>query len=121
MEIRSCRTLIKFGYRIADLHIWPIICKGLWSCKNLIVNMVWGRRNVENVILDTLRQIVSILDDVETTHRRGVYLDDVSDDEATTLNPNWEHGEDQDFKEKPILFWFPLDMFILLCSKNSSL
>ena len=40
-----------------------------------------GGNNVDNAILDQLRQIVAKLDAVETTQRRGVHLDDVSDDE----------------------------------------
>ena len=43
--------------------------------------MVRGRRNADNAILDQLRQIATRLDVVETTQRRGVCLDDVSDDE----------------------------------------
>ncbi len=42
--------------------------------------MVWHRGNVDNTILDTLRKIGSILDVIETTQTRQVYLDDVSDD-----------------------------------------
>ena len=58
--------------------------------------MVQGRGNVDNAILDTLRQIVARLDVVETTHRRGPHLDDVSDDEGLALNPKPEPKEDQD-------------------------
>ena len=43
--------------------------------------MVQGQ-NVDNAIMDTLRQIVARLDVVETAQRRGAHLDDVSDDEA---------------------------------------
>ena len=43
--------------------------------------MVHGRRNVDNVILDQLRQIAARLDVVETTQRRGAHFDDVSHDE----------------------------------------
>lgn len=58
--------------------------------------MVRGRGNVDNVVLDTLRQIAARLDVVETTQRRGVHLDDVSDDESAAPNPNLEPEEDQD-------------------------
>ena len=57
--------------------------------------MVRGR-NVDNVIIDTLRQIVARLDVVETNKRRGAHLDDVSDDEANVPNPNPKPEEDQD-------------------------
>ena len=46
------------------------------------------------VHLDQLRQIATKLDVVETTQRRGVHLDDVSDDEAIASNPNLEPKED---------------------------
>ena len=46
--------------------------------------MVQGRGNVDNVILDTLRQTIAKLDAMETTQRRVAHLDDVSDDEAVT-------------------------------------
>ena len=58
--------------------------------------MVRGRRNVDNAILDTLRQIAARLDVVETTQRRGTHLDEVSDDEAIAPNFNLEPKEDQD-------------------------
>ena len=59
--------------------------------------MVRGRgNNVDNAILDHLRQIVARLDAVETTQRRGAHLEDVSDDEVATQNHNPEPEEDQD-------------------------
>ena len=57
--------------------------------------MVLGR-NVDNAIIDTLRQIVAKLDAMDTSQRRGAHLDDVSDDEANIPNPNPEPEEDQD-------------------------
>ena len=56
--------------------------------------MVCSRENVDNAILDQLRQIVARLDVVETTQRRGAHLDNVSDDEAIAPNPNLEPEED---------------------------
>jgi hypothetical protein len=58
--------------------------------------MVHGRGNVDNAILDTLRQIATRLVAVETAQRRGAHLDDVSDDEAVAPNPNPEPEQDQD-------------------------
>ena len=58
--------------------------------------MVRARGNVDNAILDTLRQIVARLDVVKTAQRRVAHLDDVSDDEAIAPNPNPECKEDQD-------------------------
>ena len=59
--------------------------------------MVCGRgNNVDNSILDQLRQIVARLDVVEIAQRRGVHLEDVSDDEVATQNHNPEPEEDQD-------------------------
>ena len=58
--------------------------------------MVWGRGTIENVRLDTLRQIKDRLYFVERFYRRGVHLDYVSDDEAEAPNPNPEPEEDQD-------------------------
>ena len=58
--------------------------------------MVRGRGNVDNAILDTLRQIAARLDAVETTQRRGVHLEDVSDDEVAAPNHNPQLQEDQD-------------------------
>ena len=50
--------------------------------------MVHGRgNNVDNDILDQLRQIATRLDAIETTQRRGVHLDDVSDDEVVAPKP----------------------------------
>ena len=54
------------------------------------------RRNVDNIIIDTLRQIVAKLDAIEIVQRRGAHLDDVSDDEANVPNPNLELEEDHD-------------------------
>ena len=59
------------------------------------VKMVWGR-NVDNAIIDTLRQIVAILDVAKTAQRRWSHLDYVSDGEANILNPNPKLKEDQD-------------------------
>ena len=59
--------------------------------------MVCGRgNNVDNAILDQLRQIVARLDAMEITQRRGAHLDDVSDDEVVVPNPNPKLKEDQD-------------------------
>ena len=59
--------------------------------------MVRGRgNNVDNVILDQLRQNVARLDAMEIAQMRGAHLEDVSDDEATTPNHNLEPKEDQD-------------------------
>ena len=53
--------------------------------------MVHGRgNNVDNAILDQLRQIAARLDVMETTQRRGSHLDDVSYDEAVAPNHNLE-------------------------------
>ena len=46
--------------------------------------------------MDQLRQIATILDVVEIAQRRGVHLEDETDDEAVALNPNLELEEDQD-------------------------
>ena len=56
--------------------------------------MVCGRRNVDNAILDQLKQIVAKSDVVETAQRRGAHLDDVSDDEAIAPNHSlwWKIG-----------------------------
>ena len=61
--------------------------------------MVRGRgNNVDNAILDWLRQIAAKLDVVETTQRRGAHLEDVSDDEvaAPNYNPEPEHDQDKE-------------------------
>ena len=59
--------------------------------------MVRGRgNNVDNAILDQLRQIAARLDAVETAQRRGAHLDDVSDDQTVAPNPNPKPEEDQD-------------------------
>ena len=58
--------------------------------------MVPGRGNIDNAILDTLRQIATRLDDMETTQRRGAHIDDLSYDEVVAPNPNPELEEDQD-------------------------
>ena len=59
--------------------------------------MVHGReKNVDNAILDQLRQIIDKLDVVEIAQRRGAHLEDVSDDEVATPNHNLELEEDQD-------------------------
>ena len=58
--------------------------------------MVRGRGNVDNAILDQLRQIVARLDVVEIAQRKGEHLDDVSDDEVVAPNDNLEPEEDQD-------------------------
>ena len=59
--------------------------------------MVFGRgNNVDNAILDQLRQIVARLDAVEIAQRREAHLDDVSNDEAIVPNHNQEPKEDQD-------------------------
>ena len=59
--------------------------------------MVRGRgHNVDNAILDQLRQIAARLDAVETAQRRGAHLEDVSDDEAVVPNHNPEPEEDRD-------------------------
>ena len=58
--------------------------------------MVHGRRNVDNAILDQLRQIVARLDVVEIAQRRGAHLEDVSDDEAAAPNHNPKPEEDRD-------------------------
>ena len=51
--------------------------------------MVRGRgNNVDNVILDQLRQIAARLDVVETAQRRGAHLEDVSDDVVAAPNHN---------------------------------
>ena len=57
--------------------------------------MVQGR-NVDNAIIDTLRQIVARLDALEIAQRKGAHLDDVSDDETNVTNPKPESEEDQD-------------------------
>ena len=57
--------------------------------------MVQGRGNVDTIIMDMLRQIAARLDVVEIAQRRGAHLDDVSDNEAMTPNPNLNLEEDQ--------------------------
>ena len=73
--------------------------------------MVRGRGNVDNAILDTLRRIVTRLDVVETAQRRGVHLNDVSDDEVVAENPNLEPEEDQDEERlsNPVMEVVPYD------------
>ena len=82
--------------------------------------MVRGRgNNVDNAILDQLRQIVARLDALETTQRRGAHLEDVSNDEVATPNHNPKLEEDQDEKRllqvlarensKPIVEVVPYD------------
>ena len=59
--------------------------------------MVRGRgNNVDNAILDQLREIAARLDDVEIAQRRGAHLEDMSDDEVVVPNHNPEPEEDQD-------------------------
>ena len=58
--------------------------------------MIRGRGNANNAILDTLRQIAARLDAMEIAQRRGVHLEDVSDDEVVAPNPSLELEEDQD-------------------------
>ena len=50
--------------------------------------MIQGRGNVDTTIMDMLRQIIATSNVLEITQRRGVHLDDVSDDEVVTSNPN---------------------------------
>lgn len=53
--------------------------------------MVCSRGNADNSIMDMLRQKKRRLDGVETIERRGVHLNDVSDDGAHGIpNPNLE-------------------------------
>ena len=57
--------------------------------------MVHGRgNNIDNTILDQLRQIAAKLDAVETAQRRGAHLEDVSDDEVVAPNHNPEPEEE---------------------------
>ena len=58
--------------------------------------MVHGRGNTNNAIMDQLRQIVARLDVVEIAQRRGVHLEDVSNDEVAAPNHNPKPEEDQD-------------------------
>ena len=59
--------------------------------------MAHGRgNNVDNAILDQLRQIAARLDAMEIAQRRGAHLEDVSDDEVAVPNHNPEPEEDQD-------------------------
>ena len=58
--------------------------------------MVRGRGNINNAILDQLRQIIGKLDGLEISQRRGAHLDDVSDDKVAAPNHNQEPEEDQD-------------------------
>ena len=58
--------------------------------------MVCGRGNIDNSILDQLRQITARLDHVEIAQRRGAHLDDVSDEEEASPNHNLEPEEDKD-------------------------
>ena len=58
--------------------------------------MVCGRGNVDNAILDQLRQITARLDVVKIAQRRGVHLEDVSDNEVVDPNHNLKPKEDQD-------------------------
>ena len=58
--------------------------------------MVHGRENVDNPILDQLKQMEARLDVFEIAQRRGVHLEDISDVEAIALNYNLEPKEDQD-------------------------
>ena len=51
--------------------------------------MVWSRGNTgHNAIMDMFRKIASKLEFLKRTQMRRVHLDNVSDDEAMTLNPN---------------------------------
>lgn len=62
-----------------------------------VVKMVQGRGNVDNTIMDMLRQISTRLDLVETTQRRVVHLDDSSDDEVVVAsNHELEIQEDEE-------------------------
>ena len=81
--------------------------------------MARGRGNVDNAILDTLRQITARLDVVEIAQRRVAHLDYVSGDEVVTPNPDLEPKEDQDEarllrvlcreNSKPIVEFVPYD------------
>ena len=50
--------------------------------------MVHGRGNVDNAIMDMLRQITTKLEVIETMQRRCVHLEDVTHDEEAVRNPN---------------------------------
>ena len=52
--------------------------------------------NVDNAILDQMRQIVARLDAIKIAQRRGAHLEDVSDDEVAAPNHNPKPKEDQD-------------------------
>ena len=59
--------------------------------------MVHGRgNNIDNTILDHLRQIAARLDDMGIAQRRGLYLEDLSHDEVEAPNHNLEPKEDKD-------------------------
>lgn len=45
-----------------------------------IIKIVQGIGNVDNAIMDMLRQIVARVESKETSQRRGVYIDDISDE-----------------------------------------
>lgn len=60
--------------------------------------MVQGRGDANNAIMDMLRQIVVRLEVVETAQRRGVHLDDVSDEEEAVApypEPRVEQDEER--------------------------
>ena len=57
-------------YQINFVYGIGLSCRGLQSCRNLFVNMVRGRGNVGNSIMDILRQIASILTIVKIAPRR---------------------------------------------------
>ncbi len=50
--------------------------------------MVCLRENAGNAIMDMLRQYAIKFDVMRTTQRRGIHLDDVSDDEGAPRTPN---------------------------------
>ena len=62
----------------------------------IIVKMVWGRGNVDNAIMDMLRKIAKILEAIEIAQRRGVHIEDFSDDKEVIPNPNLEPKVEQD-------------------------
>lgn len=66
--------------------------------------MVQGRGDADNSIMDMLRQITKRLEGIEIVQKRGVHLDDVSDDEEVVPNPNPEPEIKQDEDRLPKVF-----------------
>ena len=59
--------------------------------------MGWGRGNIDNGILDMLKLILVRLEVIEIAQRRGIHIEDVSDEEeVATLNPKPKVDENEE-------------------------